>query len=783
MSVGQRLKRVDAIDKVTGRAKYTEDLLPTQYLVAKVVHSTIANGEVTAIDTTEALKIAGVVKIITCFEVPDKPFPTAGHPWSTEKSHQDVANRKLLNKRVRYYGDDIAAIVAEDNVSASRAARALRIEYKTYTPHLSVEDSLVAGKQEQGEPLIHDDVPGNIMKSHGFELGNYEEAIKENGLQFFSGVYENTAVQHCHIELPVSFAYQEAGRIVVVSSTQIPHIVRRVVAQALDIDWGKVKIIKPYIGGGFGNKQDVLYEPLNAYLSQCVGGKCVRLEISREETLFSTRTRHATKMELTSAVNKEGRLIARDLIAWSNQGAYASHGHAIIANATNEFKQLYQDEKATRAKAYTVYTNRAAAGAMRAYGIPQAAFAIEAHIEDIAHAMNIDPVEFRMKNCMRKGYKDPATGIGAYSDGLIDCMKRGRELSNWDKKRALYKNQTGSIRRGIGMAIFNYKTGVYPISLETSACRMILNADGTVQMQMGATEIGQGADTVFTQMAATALSISPDKIHIMSTQDTDVSPFDTGAYASRQTYVAGKAIAKTAKVFKQKILEYACDMLINGRESKKGEYPDLNINKIDFEHGNIIEKSTKKLLLTLKEVGLESTYSLRNSLHIVAEETSHCTDNTFSFGTCFVEIEVDIPIGQIKILNVLNVHDSGTLINPQLAEAQVHGGMSMSLGYGLSEQLLYSDDGKLLTDNLLDYKLPTAMDTPELHCDFIENADPTGPFGNKSLGEPPAVPVAPAIRNAVLHATSVAINTLPLTPQRLIEAFSQAGLIGGTNHV
>jgi xanthine dehydrogenase molybdenum-binding subunit len=772
MSVGKSEKRVDAYEKVTGRAKYTGDFVHGKMLVGKVLHSTIANGMVKSMDITEAEKIPGVVKIFTCFDVPQNQYPTAGHPWSTEVAHQDISDRLLLNKRVRIFGDDIGAVVAEDEVAATRAIRAIKVEYEEYKPCVTIEDSL-----ENTEHPIHDEQPDNVLKHHSFELGNYEEAIQEKKLIILEKTYKTQSVQHCHIEPAISYAYMEEGRIVVVSSTQIPHIARRVVAQALGLPWGMVRIIKPYIGGGFGNKQDVLYEPLNAWLSTQVGGRCVRLEISREETFACTRCRHAINFTMKTAFRADGRLVARKLVAYSNQGGYASHGHAIVANAANEFKQLYQDEKATKADAYTVYSNIASGGAMRGYGIPQAVFAIESHIEDLAFLIKMDPIEFRLKNCMRKGYKDPVTGITAYSDGLVDCLIKGKEAVHWDEKRALYENQRGPIRRGIGCAIFNYKTGVYPISLETASARMVLNQDGSIQLQMGATEIGQGADTVFSQMAAEALGIPIEKVHICSTQDTDISPFDTGAYASRQTYVSGKAIVKTAQSLKEKILEYASDLLCKGMAGEEGKGPFLSCKELDLVDGAIVEKGTTKPILTLDNLALESTYSLRHSNHLTAEETIHCTDNSFAFGACFAEIEVDIPLGKITVLRILNVHDSGKLINPKLAEAQVHGGMSMGLGYGLSEQMLYSEKGELLNGNLLDYKLPTALDTPELEALFVENYDPSGPFGNKALGEPPAIPCAPAIRNALLQATGVSVNSLPLSPQKLFEHFSQAGLL------
>ena len=351
------------------------------------------------------------------------------------------------------------------------------------------------------------------------------------------------------------------------------------------------------------------------------------------------------------------------------------------------------------------------------------------------------------------------------SYGLRECMEKGREFIGWDEKRREYANQTGPVRRGIGMAIFCYKTGVYPISLETASCRMVLNQDGSMQLMMGATEIGQGADTVFAQMAAQVTGITEDRVNVISTQDTDSSPFDTGAYASRQTYVSGKAVVKTGTLFKEKILDYASYMLKRPMDT------------LDVKENCVVDRESGEVLLSMEELATTAIYSLDRSVHITAEATSHCKDNTFASGACFVEVEVDMPLGKVKVTNIINVHDSGVLINPKLAEAQVHGGMSMGLGYGLSEQLLFDAKGRPLNDNLLDYKLPTAMDTPDLHVEFVEINDPTGPFGNKALGEPPAIPVAPAIRNAVLNATGVAVDSLPMDPQKMVAHFKAAGLI------
>lgn len=766
MGIGKSIHRVDACEKVTGGAQYTDDLcrgVPGM-LVAKVVHSTIANGIVKSFDLSEAEKVPGVVKILTCFDSPDYQFPTSGHPWSVEKAHQDVADRKLLNTRVRVYGDDIAAVIAEDEIAAARAVRLIKVEYEEYPVYITPEQAMA----QDAVPMHPDIRENNVLVHSHFKIGDddFDEALKTPDVKIMEKEYTTQTVQHCHIEVPVSYAYMEKGRVTVVSSTQIPHIVRRVTGQATGIPFGKIRVIKPYIGGGFGNKQEVLYEPLNAWLSTQVGGRPVKLELSREETLACTRVRHAIDFKLKTAVRPDGRLVARKIEAYSNQGGYASHGHAIVANAVNAYRHNYSDEKVLEADAYTVYTNIASGGAMRGYGIPQIIFAQECHMDDMARELGLDPIAFRIQNShfMEPGYVDPLTGITCYSTGLRQCLEKGMEAIGWKEKREAYKNQTGDIRRGVGMSMFSYKTGVYPISLETAAARLVLNQDGSAQLQMGATEIGQGADTVFTQMAAETIGFTEDKINIVSTQDTDVTPFDTGAYASRQTYVSGMALRKTALQFREKILEYAAEML-----EKPADTLDIRDNRIVDQAG--------AELLSMEALALEAFYSLTHSVHITAEATNQCKDNTFSLGVCFAEVEVDIPVGKVKILKVINVHDSGTLMNPKLAEAQVHGGMSMGLGYALGEALLYNEKGRPLNDNLLDYKLPTSMDTPELEADFVETKDPSGPYGNKSLGEPPAIPPAPAVRNAILHATGVAVDSLPMNPQKLVECFTRAGLI------
>nr|WP_325204936.1 xanthine dehydrogenase subunit XdhA [uncultured Oscillibacter sp.] len=759
-SVGKSVTRVDAYEKATGRAKYMDDLCGREALIAKICHSTIAHGIVKSVDTSAAEAVPGVVKILTCFDVPDIEFPTAGHPWSTDPHHQDVADRHLLNRHVRYYGDEVAVVIAEDEVAASQAVRAIRVDYEELPFVLDVQEAM-----KDGAPQIQERCRNNILAHSDVRRGDYEAARQEPGLIKVEGWYDTPTVQHCHIENHGCFAYEEAGRGVVVSSTQIPHSVRRVVGQALGLPWGKVRIIKPYIGGGFGNKQDALYEPLCAWCSTKVGGRLVKLECSREETFVSNRVRHAIRTHIISYVRPDGTLAARKLEAFSNQGAYASHGHGIVAKGMNAFPQLYPCPN-VECDSWTVYTNRPSAGAMRGYGIPQAMFAGESHIDDICRAIGMSPLEFRRKNLMPVGYVDGFSKNELYHDTFNQCMDKALEMLDYQKKFEEYRKQTGPVRRGVGLAVFWYNTAVWPISLESSSCRMVLNQDGSLQFQTGETEIGQGCDTAYSQMVADAVGIPLHDVHVVSTQDTDVTPFGTGAYASRQTYIGGFSIMQTALALRERILNVA------------HEQTRMPVSNLDLVDGQIVRKSDGRILKYLGDLATESLYSLESSQHITAETTAQIKSNAYSFGCSFAEVEVDIPMCRVELLRLVNVHDCGTLINPALAEAQVHGGMSMAIGYGLSEELKFDEKtGKPLNNNLLDYKLSTFMDHPTLEVGFVENPEPTSPYGTKALGEPPACSGAPAIRNAILNATGVAIDSCPITPHVLYRKFREAGLI------
>ncbi|MEG1254536.1 xanthine dehydrogenase molybdenum-binding subunit XdhA [Clostridium sp.] len=758
--IGSSVTRLDAVAKVTGKAKYADDYFEREMLVGKVLRSPYAHAIIKNIDTSKAKDLEGVEAVITHLDLPKIKFATAGHPWTFDEAHRDVEDRLILTDKARFVGDAIAAVVAQDEITAQKALKLIDVEYEVLPFVIDQEEAI---KKEA--PVIHDESPNNIISSFGNGVGDIEKELSSAD-RVFTGEFNTSTVQHCHIENHSAYAYTESdGRIVIVSSTQIPHIVRRIVGQALGIPWGRIRVIKPYVGGGFGNKQDVIIEPLTAAMSLSVQGRPVRYALTREECFVDTRVRHAMRFRFKTGVSKEGKLLGINIENIVNNGAYASHGHSVTMSCGSKFRPLY-DFNSIKYEPKTVYTNTPVAGAMRGYGVPQMMFALESHLDDIAKELNMDPIEFRKQNLIKQNHVDPSSKNVARSFVLPECIEKGKELIKWDEKKKLYKNQKGNLSRGIGMACFSYFSGTHPVALEAAGARIIMNQDGSVQLQVGATEIGQGSDTVFAQMTAEVLGIPMDMVHVISVQDTDVAPFDTGAYASRQTFVTGAAVKKAALEVKNKVLEFAT--------RKNG----LNAEFMDIVDCNIVEIRTGIVVCPLEEIALESFYDRVYSCPITSDTSVNIRTNAIAYGVTFAEVEVDIRTGQIKVLEIYNVHDSGTIINPMLAEGQVHGGVSMALGYALSEQMIFDEKtGKNLNNNLLDYKIQTILDTPTIGLAFVEVPDDAGSFGQKSLGENTTLSPAPAIRNAVLDATGVAFNRVPMNPQRVFEKFKEEGLI------
>jgi xanthine dehydrogenase molybdenum-binding subunit len=758
--VGKSVQRLDAIEKVTGRARYSDDFFERDMLVGKALRSPHAHALVKRIDISKAKALPGVEAVLLPGDLPQHPFGTAGHPWSLDPGHRDEPDRLILTHKARFVGDAIAAVVAVDLLTAQRALALIEVEYEVLPFALTPEDAM-----RPGAAVLHAKRPGNILGSFGEGFGDMEAELAQAD-HVIEGEYETSIVQHCHIEPHTAFAYRDThGRIVINSSTQIPHIVRRVVAQALGLSWGKVQVIKPYLGGGFGAKQDVVVEPLVAAMCLAVQGRPVRYALTREEVFIDSRTRHAMKIHLKTAVSKDGKLLGTHLELLSNSGAYASHGHAIAMAGGTNFRSLY-NFRTVKFEPKTVYTNLPVAGAMRGYGSPQVYFALESHLDDIARALKLDPIALRERNLVPLGHTDPLTRITVRSFGVPECIAKGKALIQWDEKKRAYAHQTGDRRRGVGMACFGYASGTFPFSQEIAGARIVMHQDGSVTLQVGATEIGQGSDTVFAQITAEVLGLPLDMVNVVTTQDTDITPFDPGSYASRQTCITGVAVRKAALAARAQVLAFAARRC------------GLAAEELDILDCVIVETGSQRPVCSLEEVAMESYYDRIHADPIKSDVSANVRTSAMSYGATFAAVEVDLATGKIEVLELYNVHDSGTIINPKLAEGQVHGGVSMALGAALLEQLLFDPaTGKPLNNNLLDYKLPTIMDTPKINAAFVETADPSGSFGAKALGECPVISPGPAVRNAVLDATGVAFNKLPLYPQAVFERFRAAGML------
>ncbi len=769
MTTGESIIRHDSAAKVTGRAEYTQDLARPGMLTAAYLRSTIAHGRVTDIDTSRASALAGVAAVFTFRDVPRRPFATAGHPMSLDPAHRDVADRLLLTGTVRYLGDEIAVVVADNDLIAEKAINLIRVDYAPWPVLIDPGDILDPNARQ-----IHEG-SANGVGEHGWRFGADVDSEMGGADQVLENTFETAMVQHCHLENHIVFAYMDdLDRIVIVTSTQIPHIVRRIVGEALDFPLSRIRVIKPYIGGGFGNKQDVIFEPMAAFLTLKLNGRPVGIHMSREQGMTGTRVRHPFRIRVKTGVMRDGTLTARDVDAVSVTGAYASHGHSVAAAGGGKMGCLYP-RTATRYHARTIYANLPAAGAMRAYGSPQIMYALECATEDAARAIKMDSVAFRLKNIVRQGDIDPLSGEKIATCGLAECLIRGRDMIGWETKKKHYETwKTGPVRRGLGLACFSYASGTYPACVEIASVRLSLNQDGTVHVMAGAVEIGQGSDTVIAQMAAHTLGIPHEQIRVIQAQDTDVTPFDTGAYASRQAYVSSNAVFRASVQLKDRILDHAARMTGKDR------------NLLDIDDGRIVAADTRVSVLDLKALALDTYYHKTRGGQLTAEVSHKTTAAAPVFGCTFVDIEVDIPLCTITIRDIVNVHDSGLILNPVQARGQVHGGAAMGIGAALSEEFLIDPPtGRVFNANLLDYKVPTFMDTPKIRVAFVETREPSSGYGNKALGEPPVISPAPAIRNALLDATGIAVNRLPITPKVLFETFTRHGLIRkrGAGHV
>lgn len=742
VSIGQRAVRLDGVAKVTGAAVYAGDIRLPGMLHAKVLRSPYAHARIRHIDTVRARELKEVVAVITPADVPRIPINPAGHPYPDSPP----IDYYILDWESRYVGDPVAAVAAESEEAAVAALRAIQVDYEVLP---AVFDEVEALKP--GAPLVHED--GNLAALTGFSHGDVERGFREADL-VVEEEYRTQIVQHCPLEPHACVcALDPSGRLVVWSSTQIPFTLRRLLAQALDLPYGVVRVIKCEVGGGFGSKQDLVQESICAALAM-KARRPVRLVYSREEDIGATRTRHAAVFRLKSGVSKDGCLLSRELQVITNTGAYASHGPSVTAYMGGMWAPLYRSPN-LRFEGKTVYTNLPVAGAMRAYGVPQVCYALESHMDEIARRLGLDPIEFRCRNLVRAGDVDPVSGRIIQTCGLEECLRKGASAIGWNQPRA----STGSLRRGLGVACFAYASGTGPEGKEIAAARVRLNEDGSVTLFLGTGEIGQGTDTALAQIVAEELGIPLSAVSLAPV-DTDVSPFDLGSYASRQTFVTGSAVRKAARELRELVLLVAARLL------------DCTPESLRQQHG-VIWRSDGGGRLSLRDIGLESYYgSCQGTLEVEAHHVP--TSNPLAFGAQFAEVEVDLETGKVRVLRLVAAHDVGCALNPTLVEGQIDGGAAMGIGYALTEQLVYDPkNGTVLSTNFLDYKIPTSNDIPDVESILVETFDPEGPYGAKAVGEPPTIPTAPAISNAFFAATGARLRSLPLTPEKVWRAVGQ----------
>jgi xanthine dehydrogenase molybdenum-binding subunit len=749
--IGKNIKRVDALEKVIGEAQYTGDIEMQGMLHVKVMRSPVAHANIRSIKTDDAKSLPGVVAVITYMDVPDVEYSAANHPWP-----DDVKDKSILAKKVRYVGDEIAAVAAETEEIAEKAIGLIDVDYEVLPAAFTEEESL-----RETAPIIHGG-NSNIIRESDYVVGDIDEGFAQSDMIFEDEFV--TPVQHaCSIENHVCIANVDSeGVISIHTSTQQPHMQRRILSEILGIGMNNIRVIQPCVGGAFGNKQDMCQEPICAMLALKTR-RPVRLEYTKEEELVVTRTRHSMRLKCKTGVMESGKISARKIEVISNTGAYYSHGHSVLYNQTGEFMGLYPAPH-MQYKGKTYYSNIPIGGALRAYGIPQLQFAVESHMDSIAHKMNLDPIEFRLMNACKTDDIHPVKNIPNRSCGLQECINLGRALSGWDMKRKVGKS--GTVLSGIGMACYSYANCVWPGMPELAGARITVNEDGSAILASGAVELGQGALTALTQIAAEELGISIYKIRILKNINTETHPLDYGAYASRQTYVSGNAVRKAARACKKDIIHVASRLL------------DMSEDNLGLSDDWVINCQLGEKLLPIKDVTMQAYYDKDHAMTIAHDVYHRADTNAVSYGSVFADIDVDTTTGKINIKKLWSVHDAGTIINPGLAEGQVHGGVHMGLGYALTEELLVdSQTGRILNNNMLDYKMLTFMDTPEVDVHFIETEEPSSCFGNKNIAEPPTICVAPAIRNAVLNAVGIEINQIPMTPERVYWALHR--VIGG----
>lgn len=756
--VGRSEVRVDGSELVRGRAAFTDDIHIPGMLHGKIVRSPYAHAQIKHIDVSRARALRGVHAVLTYKDVARVPHTTAGQVWP-EPSPYDMY---LLDSKVRFVGDRVAFLAAENASIAEEAARRIKVEYEVLPPVLDVEQAM-----EAGAPTIHDEagsrgiydadrnIAGHIVK----EVGNVESGFRDADV-VIEREYRTQPVQHCSIEPHITICWlDEHGRLVVRTTTQVPLHTRRQLAMILQLPLHRIRVIRPRIGGGFGGKQEMILEPVCGALTLATK-RPVKIEYSRHEEFFMARSRHPQIIKLKIGVKRDSTIAALQMSVVASTGAYASHAITVQGNTGSKVLGLYRSPH-KRYECSVVYTNLPISGAFRGYGCPQGYFALESLLDEVAEEFQVDPVELRKRNLLRLGDIDYLTFAGELgqsgfrreirSCGVVDCLDKAASAFGWEQKRK-HRVPASRIRRGIGVACAMQGSGIAGISW--SSATLSLLEDGTFVLCVGASDLGTGADTVLSQIAAEALGVTLDRIAI-HTGDTDVMPFDIGAYASGTTTVAGGAVKKAAEKVSQLIMEVASKML------------NVPTGDLQCSAGCVANRGGEKVA-TLSEVARYAIYTLKQQVTAAADHFND--DSPPPFCAQFAEVEVDLDTGFVQVKRLVTAVDLGFAINPKLAEGQVEGAVAQGIGFALSEAMLFDGVGRMLNPSFRDYCIPDPSHIPEEKTILIESNEPLGPFGAKSVGEIAVNLPAPALANAIYDATGCRLRELPLTPEKIWSA-------------
>lgn len=749
--VGKGIAKIDAINIATGKPVYTEDLAFKNALVVKILHSPHAFAKIKSIDTSKAENLKGVECILTYKDVPNMRFTLAGQSYP-EPSPYD---RLILENIVRYVGDEVAIVAAVDEKTAVKAMKLIKVDYELLEPVLDFEQAIDHSSVVHPEDDVHCNFDigmnkdRNIVSSYKLEAGDVEAELSQCDV-VVEGTYYTQAQAHAMMETYRTFSYMDhAGRLVLISSTQIPFHVRRKLARSLNIPASKIRVIKPRIGGGFGGKQTVAVEPFVAAVTLKTG-KPALLVYDRKETFCSTTSRHAMRLTVRLGADRDGIIRVVDIQGLSDTGAYGEHASTVFSVVGDKTLPLYNKTKAVRFMGDVVYTNKLPAGAFRGYGATQGTFALESTVNQLAAKLNMDPMEIRLKNLIQQGqtcltYKDKVLG----SSTLDRCIAKGKELIGWDDKYPRREMGNNKVR-AVGMAVTMQGSGI--AGIDTASAEVRLNDDGNYTLLVGSTDMGTGSDTILAQMAAEILETELENI-IVYAADTDVSPYDPGSYASSTTYVTGMAVVKAAEDLKRQIIEQGARFLET--DPADVEFDGIVLQTSDGSRSMSLEKLAELLVLGMgnKQLVGNATYG------------SPVSPPPFIAG--FAEVEVDKETGKVELIDFVAVVDCGTVINPNLARIQVEGGIVQGIGMALYEEVRYDERGTLQTNSFMQYKIPSRKDVGSIRVAFEESYEPTGPFGAKSVGEVVVNTPPPAIVNAIYQATGVSIESLPATPEKI----------------